>query len=676
MNDFQTLFIAVFANENFGFVALAALLVLGFFSSARLFFKARKVKKELHDAIAFLEQIEDEREFTERFGEIDQKFQAIPTLKRSWEEYTETLIPPLESVDDPAYRVYRNTKRPQDFMTPEAVLHDVRPFMDGERLIGFGLLLTFTGLVAALMVASQLFTGGSDQMMAGLQTLLATASVKFLASIGGLLGSIIQSMTQNRQVLGSMASLNRIHDLLEKHMSYASAERIAADQYGHAQRQTARLEAMGTEITMALSDKIGGALANLPVAIGQEFASALKPMETQLETVTNDLAKGNNDALEQMVKQFTEEVSGASQQSMDGVVSQLSALSNTLQTTASTLGSGNEGLSESLEAAVTALHSASKSMEASLSGASETASAQLTESSDKAHEMMSTLIERFETQQEKSAASIERLVERFNESSQAMQNEMQQKGAAATSEIAQTMQDNITKILNQSASQTSSMGQALAGQVDELGNTMTGAIDKLMTDLDQRLRASIGGLEQSIKEWAQSTETVSGSLNKINSELDRNAAGLERSGQTINNASSAFESASSTLRTTVQPLNTAAQSASSAIAQLAEASKSLSENVQGSLQSIETSVAANKAAIEELKHTWEAQSTHLKGADQQLEQAFRSISENLGKSLDTLHRYTDGMSENVGRALSELGGMVSELSEAIEELNTQGIKRG
>ena len=46
MKDFQDLFIAVFANENFGFVALVALLVLGFFSSARLFLKARKVKKE------------------------------------------------------------------------------------------------------------------------------------------------------------------------------------------------------------------------------------------------------------------------------------------------------------------------------------------------------------------------------------------------------------------------------------------------------------------------------------------------------------------------------------------------------------------------------------------------------------------------------------------------------
>jgi len=677
MEALKSAFTSVFANPLFGYIAFSGLIFLGLISVIRLVYQAYKVKRELQRAIETLETIEDELDFTERFGEVDAKFRSIPVLKRPWEEYTETLIPPLESVDDPAYRVYRNTKRPQDFLTPNAVLSNVRPFMDGERLIGFGLLLTFAGLVAALMVASGLFTGGSQEnITAGLRDLLATASVKFLASIGGLLGSIAQSMVQNRQVLGSMKTLDRIHDLLEQHMSYASAERIAADQYGHAQRQTARLEAMGTEITLALSEKIGGALSALPAAIGQEFATALKPMETQLESVTTDLTKGNNDALEEMVKQFTQEVAGASQQSMDGVVSQLSALSTTLQSTVSALGSGNEGLSESLEAAVTALHSASRTMESSVSGASDKAAQQLTASSDEATKMIGTLIERFEAQQAQSAASIEALVARFNETSENVQKQMEQRGSDAAVEIAKSMQDSVAKIMAQSAQQSGEIGQALSGQVNDLGSAMSNTVGQLMTDLDEKLRASLGGLESSIREWTTSTQAVSTNLNKINLDLDKNSAGLERSSQSINNASSSFERASTSVREAVQPLNIAAQSASSAIEKLSQVSGGLSGQITDSIRSIESAIAEIQRAVEELSSTWTAQSKHLQGADQQLEAAFRSISENLGRSLDTLHKYTDGMSENVGRALGELGGMVSELSEAIEELNSRGIKRG
>jgi len=677
MEALKQAFTSVFANPYFGYLAFGGLILLGLISVARLIYKAAKVKRELKVAIDTLASVEDEVDFTERFGEIDTKLRSIPTLKRPWEEYTETLIPPLESVDDPAYRVYRNTKRPQDFLSPTAVLSDVRPFMDGERLIGFGLLLTFTGLVAALMVASKLFVPGSEQNITeGLQDLLSTASVKFLASIGGLLGSIAQSMVQNRQVLGSMEALDRIHDLLEQHMSYASAERIAADQYGHAQRQTARLEAMGTEITLALSEKIGGALSALPAAIGQEFATALKPMENQLESVTTDLAQSNNDALGEMVKQFTQEVAGASQQSMDGVVSQLSALSTTLQSTVSALGTGNDGLSESLEAAVTALHSAARTMESSVSGASDKAAQQLTASSDEATKMISTLIERFEAQQAQSSASIEALVNRFNETSESVQKQMEQRGSEAASEIAKAMQDNVAKILAQSAQQSGEMGQALSGQVNELGVTMSNTVSQLMTDLDEKLRASLGGLESSIREWTTSTQAVSSNLNKINIDLDKNSAGLERSSQSINNASSSFEKASSSVREAVQPLNIAAQSASSAIEKLSQVSGGLSNQITDSIRSIESAITESQRAVEELSTTWASQSKHLQGADQQLEAAFRSISENLGRSLDTLHKYTDGMSENVGRALGELGGMVSELSEAIEELNSRGIKRG
>ncbi len=662
--------LAPFTHYTMGVALFFLLIILALISTWLAYSRAKVANKELDNAVQALSKASDEVDFTELFDEIDSSIKQNSILKRPWEEFVETLIPPLDAVDDPQYRVYRNTKRPQEFFKPEEVLKDVRPLMDGERLIGIGLIFTFIGLIAALSKASGAFTGDENITFA-LATLLSTAGAKFLASIGGLGGSIIQSMISNRVISRSISKLSTFNDALEERLSFASVERISADHFGHAQRQTARLEEMGTEITLALGDRISQAMASMPQLMGAEFGKALEPMKASLESVTTQMSQNNTDALSNMVGEFREQIQGAGEQSMKVVIKQLDGLSSTLSSTINGLQISNDEMRAGLREAIGAMSTATTQFSESISSSANAASGQMDQMTANLDKTVKTLLHDFQSQQDESQSAMRELIERLSASSNQATNEVTRQAEKSSKQLANSLNEALEKILNGAANSTDALANTVKESMENVTQQAQIELNQLLNDLGAEIRQRVANVGTSLNAWKESTSQVSSSLNRINTELDKTSSGLLTSTERIHDAGIAFKGVAATVESATSPLYRISEKLASTVESMEKINQETFKSVDSISQSVQQSVEEVSSSLSELKSTWERHAGHLQGVDQELETAFRSISTNLASSLEALQRFSSDLGIQVGDITDNFASIVQELTDAIEEMTNK-----
>lgn len=652
------IFLEPFTHISYGVIALTCLFALALLSIIVLSRAGSKVQRQIRDARRIVEGCENEVDFTSNFGAISAGISALPVFAHSWVEFEETLIPPLQEVDDPAYRVYRNTTRPQDYFNAKTTLSDVKPFIESDRLIGIGLILTFLGLVAALSKASGVFIDQDKEAITeGLAQLLSTAGAKFLASIGGLGGAITQSVFQSLIHRRTEAELAKFNDALEKRLSYASQERIAADHYGHAQRQTARLEEMGTEITLALGNQLRESLEKLPGMMGQQFTTALQPMQDHLESVTKQLAEGSEKSVADMVAQFSEQIQGASDTSMQNVTQQLETLSSTLASTVGEMRQSNAEMRTSLSESLDALKTTSAIFKDAVGSSADAASTQLKE-----------LIEQLKAQQESTANSMAVMVDQFKQSTEEVNEKLKDSSTAGMAQIAAGIQEALRGVLAETKASSAELAKNISGLVSDTTNTTVKEVSATITDATQRIADAMQPVTDGLADWSRESQAVSGALSQTNLELGRHQTGLTQSGKSIADAGVAFSTAASTLRSATDPL---AQTLSK-LASAAEAIQQATVNIKATTTDLGVQLTATsestETSLKSLEDLWVAHSAHFTGVDKSLESAFQVITENLETSLSTIREFNNDFSDKVGRALTDLGSIVSDLSDTTEDL--------
>ena len=645
-----------FTHVSYGFSAFVLLLLMAVVSSWLINIRGSKARKQIEAANDTLDGYGDEADFTDNFAEIDSSLRAIPLLERTWEEYSETLLPPLEEIDDPEYRVYRNTKRPHTFFTRSSLLGNIRPLIESDRLIGIGLVLTFIGLVAALGQASDGFQGNNAEIKSALESLLSTAGAKFLASVGGLGGAIMQSMYQAYIARTLSRELDQFNDKLEGLLSFASQERIAADHFGHAKRQTARLEEMSTEITLALGQQIENALNQIPA----QFTTALQPMQESFEKVTEKLSSGSAETLQTMVAEFQTQLTGASNDSMNGVVTQLETLSTTLETTAGSMKAGNDELRGALTEVLQSMKTSSETFQAGVSGSAEAATSQLTQIMDK-----------LEQQQSSTASAINSLIEQFKETTEKANEDMQSTASEQMQNLAGGIQSAVETIIQNAQSSSAALTEKIGVTLSSVGEQTTTKVGEILGDTTTQIDEAVLRLSGSIDNWKEATDTANRSLIQTNVELERHNQGIQRAGTQIFEAAGSFSSASQAVQNATQPLSVASDKVATAASELARNAAQLTAQMTESSRIINQSIETTAGSIEDLKTTWTNHSRHLQGADEQLEKAFNQVTSNLAQSLETLSAYNQRFSEKVGQALEYLGGIVSDLSDEVAEFNSK-----
>lgn len=202
-------------------------------------------------------------EFARRFNDIDAQMmeandaEALP-LRRTWEEYRETIV-------DPSADVLQNSARPEHFFVNLGDRHRGLNWF-ANIFIAIGLLITFLGIIAALSTLD--FSDGVDAMQERLNDLMKVAGAKFWASVGGIVASIV--LRSYDYLFGKRINdgLSMLCDKLEHGMAYLPPQRIASDQLAQLKEQTPALRTFSEQLAAALDGALEKQMAPMITHLG------------------------------------------------------------------------------------------------------------------------------------------------------------------------------------------------------------------------------------------------------------------------------------------------------------------------------------------------------------------------------------------------------------------------
>ncbi|MET4131945.1 ABC-type transporter Mla subunit MlaD [Porphyrobacter sp. MBR-155] len=201
--------------------------------------------------------------FARRFHDIDAQMmdashaEAMP-LRRTWEEYRETIV-------DPSADILQNSARPEHFFVSLGDRHRGLNWF-ANIFIAIGLLITFLGIIAALSTLD--FSGGVDVMQERLNELMKVAGAKFWASVGGIVASIVLRSYDYRFGKRIDDGLSMLCDKLEHGMAYLPPQRIASDQLEQLKEQTPALRTFSEQLAAALDGALEKQMAPMITHLG------------------------------------------------------------------------------------------------------------------------------------------------------------------------------------------------------------------------------------------------------------------------------------------------------------------------------------------------------------------------------------------------------------------------
>lgn len=202
-------------------------------------------------------------EFSRRFNDIDAQMmeaddpEVLP-LRRTWEEYRETIV-------DPSAEVLQNSARPEHFFVNLGDRHRGLNWF-ANIFIAIGLLITFLGIIAALSTLD--FSGGVDAMQERLNDLMKVAGAKFWASVGGIVASIVLRSYDYRFGKRINDGLSMLCDKLEHGMAYLPPQRIASEQLAQLKEQTPALRTFSEQLAAALDGALEKQMAPMITHLG------------------------------------------------------------------------------------------------------------------------------------------------------------------------------------------------------------------------------------------------------------------------------------------------------------------------------------------------------------------------------------------------------------------------
>ena len=646
-----------------------ALMGLGGLVIISMLAKFVKVKSALNDMIDIVKETTDETDFTSKYETLRDKIIKVPSLKHTWSEFEETLIPPLEDIDDPNYRVFRNTKRPSDYFSASSVHHfQIQALIQPHTFVGLGLLFTFLGLVAALTTAGASFSSNDfEQIQGALQKLLEVAGTKFWASVGGLFTSILVGAVF-QGFNGSISKrLHIINNLLEERLLYANHERIAVDQYGHSQRQTRRLEEMSTEITLALGDRISSAIGELPTMLSTSLGETMQPVTDELRNVTQNLNTDNQSALKDMAGEFAKQVTGSSSETFEHVNTQLEKLVATLEITATKLSGGGDELRNGLEGTISNINQTMLDIANQLKESTSQAGSQFKSDAESASSELKDVLMVIKSQQETSADKITQLTDSL------------EKVSSSTSQSINDMIENsgsqLGRVVNEAVGKTSqTISDALVGLGDDVENrvrTATSSAQAAFTDsfadLNEKLAGTSSDLTRVIKDWQKHLTDISTRFESISGQLSNQVSAVSDVNKQVAITGSSFSQSAQAVRDASAPLNQVAAQLNQATTSVNELLSKTIHDTQKASESFTGTLKIMSASVSNLQETWESNGKHLKNVDTELENAFRQITNQMSSSLEQLNHFTKEIDMSLSGSLEQLSGFVMEVRDLVEE---------
>jgi chromosome segregation ATPase len=189
-----------------------------------------------------------------------------------------------------------------------------------------------------------------------------------------------------------------------------------------------------------------------------------------------------------------------------------------------------------------------------------------------------------------------------------------------------------------------------------------------IADATQKIAEAMSPVTEGLKDWSSETQSVSGALSQTNLELGRHQASLVQSSKSLAEAGVSFSAAATTVRNATDPLSQTLARLTAASEAIQQAMASVNSTTNNLSKNLTATTDATQTSLKSLEDIWVAHSSHFNGIDKSLENAFLEITENLETSLNTIKGFNNDFSQQVGKALTDLGSIVSDLSDTTEDL--------
>lgn len=320
-----------------------------------------------------LQAITDHSAFASDFAKIDEAISKERLLRHAWEEFKETLITEEEGI-------VRNTARPSSYLNIGCVATELHlPTYQSipNYFVGFGLLFTFLGLVAAIHFASEGVSGNVTQAKESLGNLLTAATFKFATSIAGLVSSLILSIVIRLFISRVQLRFESVCQLLEQRMTLVTHESLILAQVSELKKQTLQLERFNTdfaiELAKALEERFNASLSNV-------IGSAVAPMVNAIDGMAKNFGEINQDAMTQIVGEFKNSIQGAAGTEMTALARTLASVQETLHATIAGMNQGSGNFGERIEKSAERLERMMENASSSLRGDAEKVSVELSQS--------------------------------------------------------------------------------------------------------------------------------------------------------------------------------------------------------------------------------------------------------------------------------------------------------
>ena len=481
-------------------------------------------------------------EFARRFNDIDEQMmqadhpETLP-LRRTWEEYRETIV-------DPAADVLKNSARPEQFFANIGDHHRGLNWF-ANIFIAIGLLITFLGIIAALSTLD--FSGGVDAMQDRLNELMKVAGAKFWASVGGIVASIVLRSYDYRFGKRINDGLSALCDKLEHGMVYLPPQRIASDQLEQLKEQTPALRAFSEQLAAALD----GALEK-----------QMAPMITHLGSIQQGIDKisgGGGEAVRDAI------ASGAGVE-MAGLAEAIAAMTASMVTMSERFDKQTGESDRQIEEAVRRLGQASEEMRTAFGDLNRNFGVVADRMRDE-NEQASALARQ---RMDELLSSLGSTLDDMKAGLAAAAAQLGQASARAANDAAQIGQEAMEKSFAEFVERFNGAGGPLVTSMKDAGSAISGSADRLSS-----AQSAIGDHARAIEQVAARSSDLATAFGTVANDVEAAAAPVRQSALSIAEAvksveaviskdAQSSESARQEMRQLAAALNQTATAASSA----------------------------------------------------------------------------------------------------------------
>lgn len=666
---------ALFKVESFApflamIITLMGLGLLAYFGYE--FWKQRRQIKSFTSAIL---SIESESEFAFDWADIEKKIES-KKIGLVWGEYLETCIMP--DVNDPRINQIdmrvQNTFRPHEYFNlpsifPPNAISSSLP----NLFVGAGLVVTFMGLVAALATSAEAIfeitqertgTGQSAALMDPILELLRQASTKFYASFTALFFSLAISLELKWFQVLLERPLEKVNEHLEGLVRYSPLEKIATEQLTQAQQQTEQLRAFNTNLATQIGERVQQALQQ-----------SMSGVITQLGEISTNLGAANVEALQAAGKEIAEQTRGAAEESLKTLANRLNLISQGMQGLPAAISGGtdefrarmretfdeaNEQATENIratgEASRTLIEELLGGLNSSiqeLTDASRESSMQLRNAAVGINESVSLLTEAMRSGSEAAAQSMSDGAQQFGESAA--------EGARAANEAFTAGASNFKNAVVEA-------GREVAKDAgDQIAKGTKDAVDTIAGSLS----APLSNLTNSASSFSNDINSLNDRMQLLMNSTSSLAGITQESSNSVSNAIQQLNQVVSQSSTIMESLQTATAPLPEAISTLIQENGERQEEYASLLVEIRGFNENTNTQAQQLLQTWEGHKTRFAEIDSGLTTAFGALSEQIQQYVQSTQTITNDIDSKLGAAVGQLGGMVEDLTNALEEFRSE-----